>query len=468
MLLINSYFYRMMRTLILFIAFFVFIISSCTKEKFITGKNVFLITSDTAIHFDTVFTSIGSVTKQLKIFNINDQKLRINNLQLMGGANSFFKINVSGSAGVQFSNVDMEKGDSLYVFITANINPTTQQLPFIIEDSIRIDYNGNVQYIKLDAFGQNAHFLRSTILTQNTTWQADMPYVLLDTFAVSAGAILTIEKGAQIYCHANTPFTVEGSLQVNGNTDSAGKVTFQNDRLDAPYKDQPGTWAGIYFSTNSIHNELNGVVIKNALQGIAADNGSSVLLNECKIDNCAGDGILTDHATVKATNCLISNCSYNVYCSAGGNYTFTNCTLASYTSRYLYHQYQVLTLRNFNEDETESNPLQALFQNCIIYGEEGIVPDEVAAFNNSNVSFSVDFENTLYRSPAENPSITYTDCLMNVDPQFQTIDRENNMFDFNLSATSPCIDAGKNVQTAIDLAGNNRTNIPDMGCYEFH
>ena len=457
-----------MRIPLIFIFCFVFIIISCTKENFITGKNAFLITSDTAIHFDTVFTSAGSVTKQLKVFNINDEKLRLSNVQLMGGAVSFFKMNVNGTPGTQFSNIDMEKGDSLYIFISVNINPTTQQLPFLIEDSIRIDFNGNTQFVKLDAYGQNAHLLRSAILTQNTTWTSDLPYILLDTFAVSAGATLTIEKGAKIYCHANTPFTVEGSLQVNGTNDSTGGVTFLNDRLDAPYNNEPGTWKGIYFTPASSNNILNFASVKNALQGIAADAGSNVILNGCTIDNCAQQGLVTYNSTLSATNCLFSNSSYNVYSIAGGNYTFINCTIAAYTNQYLYHQYPVVTLSNSNGDGTKTYPLQALFQNCIVWGEDGQVTDEVATQANSSAAFKVSFENTLYRSPAENPAITYSACLMNMDPQFATVDQMNYVFNFHLAATSPCIDAGKKTGIQTDLDGNLRSEIPDIGCYEFH
>ena len=458
----------MLRTLFFVFAPFVFIALSCTKEKTITSKNAFLITSDTILHFDTVFTSVGSITQQLKIFNINNQTLRISNVQLMGGSNSFFKMNVSGTPGTQFSNIDVDAGDSLYVFVSVNINPTSQQLPFIIQDSIRIDFNGNTQFVKLDAFGQNAHFLRSAILTQNTTWTNNLPYVLLDTFAVAKGATLTIEKGTKIYCGANTPFTVEGSLQVNGTNDSTGAVTFLNNRLDAPYSLQPGTWKGIYFTSQSTNNVLTFAIIKNALQGIAADEKSSVVLNECKIDNCAEQGIAAYNCNLTATNCLLTNCNYNLYCIAGGNYAFINCTLAAYSTQYLFHQYPAVTISNTDENGVKTNPLQALFQNCIVYGENGQVSDEVATFKNNAASFTVNFENTLYRSPAPNSSVSYTSCLMNVDPTFKNIDLTNNVFDFHLGASSPCINAGKKTAVVIDLDGNLRSEIPDIGCYEFH
>lgn len=458
----------MMRELLFFIVSFVLVITSCTKDKFATGKDVFLLTSDTAVHFDTVFTSVGSVTQHVKLFNINDQKLRLNNVQLMGGASSFFKINVSGTPGTQFTDVDIAKGDSLYIFVSVNINPSLQTLPFIIEDSIRIDYNGNTQFIKLDAYGQNAHFLRSAVITQNTTWTNDLPYVLLDTFAVAKGAVLTINKGAKIYCHANTPLTVEGSLQVNGSDDSTGAITFLNDRLDAPYSQQPGTWQGIYFTAGSRNNVLTNAVIRNALQGIAADNGSFITLNECKIDNCAEAGIIAYNSNVTATNCLVSNCSYAVYATAGGHYAFTHCTLAAYSTQYLFHQYSALTLSNSSDDGSEAHLLQAEIENCIVYGDDGGIADEVSVRNDSRAAFTASFDYTLYKSPADNADITYHNCLANADPLFAGIDKENNSFDFHLSAGSPCIDAGKKTAVTIDLDGNLRSEIPDIGCYEFH
>ncbi len=46
---------------------------ACKKDSFITG-NANLSTSADTLHFDTVFTTIGSVTHYFRIFNDNDQK----------------------------------------------------------------------------------------------------------------------------------------------------------------------------------------------------------------------------------------------------------------------------------------------------------------------------------------------------------------------------------------------------------
>lgn len=443
---------------------FVLFFASCKKEGFITSTNAFIITSDTALHFDTVFTTTGSITKQLKIFNINDQKLRLSNLELMGGTTSYFKMNVNGQPGTQFSNLDIAAGDSIYVFVTVNIPQGSTQLPFIIEDSIQILYNGNKQMVGLDAYGQNANFYKSKIIIHDTTWTNNLPFVLMDSFAIAAGATLIIEKGVKVYAHANTPLYIAGTLKINGGKDTADRVTFLNDRLDAPYSNQPGTWRGLYFSASSTGNVLNYTVIKNALEGIAADNQSAVTLNQCAISNCANAGIITYNATLNATNCLISNCGNNVYVTGGGKYTFTNCTLATYSTQYVYHQAPVLSLDNGNTDGTETNPLNALLRNCIVYGDNN-VGDEVAVYNQSGAAVNIVFENTLYKSPADNPSVTYTNCIQNADPYFALVDLAKNDFDFHLQAGSICADAGV-AGTTIDLDGKTRNALPDLGCYE--
>ena len=124
-------------------------------------------------------------------------------------------------------------------------------------------------------------------------------------------------------------------------------------------------------------------------------------------------------------------------------------------------------LSNASNDGSVTNPLKAVFRNCIIYGEtNNTVKDEVAVNHQEGSSFEVEFENTLYNSPAEDPSITYIDCLPLIDPLFKTIDQEQNIFDFHLQSGSPCINAGALPGIKIDLDGNARDAQPDIGAYE--
>src|SRR6185295_18521940 len=149
-------------TLMKFIASLFFtgiIICSCKKDSFITSPQAILGLSTDSLTFDTVFTSAGSITKSFKILNLNNQKLQLSKIKLLGGASSSFKINVDGTAATEVNNIDIEADDSLYVFVQVNIDPNAGNLPFIISDSILINYNGNDEFVKLQAYGQNAVFL---------------------------------------------------------------------------------------------------------------------------------------------------------------------------------------------------------------------------------------------------------------------------------------------------------------------
>ena len=132
--------------------------ASCKKDSFITSEFARLtITADT-LKYDTVFTTTGSITKSFKIINENNQKLRLTQVKLAGGVTSAFKININGSAVTEANNVELAANDSIYVFVSVSINPNAVNLPFIISDSILINYNGNNRFVQLQAYGQNANF----------------------------------------------------------------------------------------------------------------------------------------------------------------------------------------------------------------------------------------------------------------------------------------------------------------------
>ena len=112
------------------------------------------------LSFDTVFTQVGSVTQSFKIFNNNDRKLRLSLIKLSGGIASAFKININGASSVEADNIEINANDSIYIFVQVNVNPSSVTNPFILSDSISIDYNGNKKWVQLQAYGQNAVFLK--------------------------------------------------------------------------------------------------------------------------------------------------------------------------------------------------------------------------------------------------------------------------------------------------------------------
>jgi len=454
-----------MKLLYLFSFITFFAVTSCKKTSFITIPDALLFTSTDTLHFDTVFMETGSITQSFKIFNPNDQKLLISNIQLAGGDNSSFKINVDGSPGVNFSNIEIAPNDSIYVFVAANINHNSTNLPFLVQDSLQINYNSNVQWVQLDAYGQNAHFLRNAIVTKDTSWGHDLPVVILGPLTVAQGKTLTISKGVRVYCHADAKFIVNGSLHING--ENSSRVIFTSDRLDDYYKDLPGSWQGIIFNQPSTNNFINYTDFKNAKDAIVVNgflNSSPKLnLNACIINNASGSGILSNHSDINAVNCLIYNCANNIQITAGGNYNFTNCTVAGYSTNFVSHSNPVLSISNA-DSSNQPFPFYANFINSILYGEEGIVTDEIAVQQTGNTPFTVNFENDLYKG--NSPIGDFANCIQNADPLFVNIDAGKNEFDFHLQPGSPCINTGKKVGVSIDLDGTSRDANPDIGCYE--
>ena len=449
----------------LFIIFF-----SCRKDSFITSADARVTISADTLKYDTIFVTAGSTYRTLKIINENNQKLRLSSLKLSGGVSSAFKMNVDGIAGSQFSNLEINANDSLYVFVQVNVNPNTANLPFVIRDSIEVSYNGNDKLVQLEAWGQNAHFFRDRVINTNETWNNDLPYVILGSLLVNTNQTLTINKGCRIYVHADAPIVVDGSLQVNGLKDTADRVYFQGDRLDEPYKNYPASWPGIFFQSNSKDNVLNYTSIKNAYQaiGITAPSPNAnpkLTLNECIIDNAYDAGIISLNSSIRARNCLITNCGKNLFLAQGGDYEFNHCTVVTYANRYIDHRDPVLTVSNFANNS--SNNLNAIFRNCIFWGENGIVNDEVVVLKNGSTTFNVNFEHSLWKVQTVPSNITSNQIINNQPPQFDSINTSRNYYDFRLATTSPAINKGVNTAVITDLDGKIRpVGLPDLGCFE--
>ena len=77
----------------------------CRKDLQITpDPSAKLQFSTDTLHFDTVFTTIGSSTRRLKIFNPQAQAVKVSSIQLAGGANSLFRLNLNGTSTIQLND----------------------------------------------------------------------------------------------------------------------------------------------------------------------------------------------------------------------------------------------------------------------------------------------------------------------------------------------------------------------------
>jgi len=456
-------------------ACFLFLLSavafSCKKDSFITSPQASLSTSADTLFFDTVFATAGSITESFKIFNNNNQKLLLSKVKLAGGSASAFTININGMAAPEADNIAVNANDSLYVFVQVRINPNSDTLPFIIRDSILISYNGNQQFVQLQAYGQNAHFLNAVTLSGQVTWNNTLPYVILGGLLVDSTATLTIQPGTRIYLHATSPFLVDGTLVVNGTRQDS--VVFNGDRLDPDYSNLPASWPGIFFSNRSTNNFLKHAVIKNAYQGLIVQGNSlnanaKLTLSQCVLDNIYDAGLLGINTSIKADNCLITNCGSNILLELGGNYQFVSCTVASYNNLYIAHQSPVLQVSNAASQNgvTLTAPLTALFQNCIFWGDFGTVNDEIAInFQGNNAPVS--FDHVLYKAKDNITNANFdAQSIKNVAPLFDSVGVISNFYDFHLQPNSPAIHAGVVTAFALDLDDQPRGAQPDIGCYQ--
>lgn len=464
----------MKKQLLLFLLTFAVLVFACRKNSFNSSPNALIEFSADTLLFDTVFVSTGSITEQVKIINPNDQKLHLSAVKIMGGAQSYFHLNIDGSPGPELDNIDIDAGDSLYVFVAVSINPQTSGLPFVVQDSIQIAYNGTQHYIQLEAWGQNAHFLNNQVLTGNTAWDNKLPYVILGSLTVDTNAQLTVPAGCKVYFHANAPMLVAGSLLVNGDHYDSTRVYFQSDRLDPPYNTFPGSWPGIYFQPASSGNDLKYAVIKNASQAVVveappAGTTPKVLLEQCIIDNSYNAGILGVQGSLRANNCLISNCGTNIELGGGGYYVFSQCTAAAYSNLYMSHTQPVLSVADVIQQGNAlvTGDMQASFSNCIFWGGNGSVKNEVAVSKQGNGTFAVDFSHCLWKEQTAPTGITSAAILSNQDPLFDSVNNTTLYYDFHLQAGSPALGAGMASGIPIDLDGNTRpATSPDLGCFQ--
>ena len=450
-----------------------FLFSSCKKDSFITSPDAQLYTSADTISFDTVFTTVGSISKSFKIFNGNNQKLLLSDVQLAGGQSSPFKINIDGVSSSSVKNIELNPNDSLYVFVQVNVDPNSEKNPFILKDSIEISFNGNKRFVQLQAYGQNAIFLKREVIRGHQIWTNELPYVIVGSVQVDTNATLNIEAGTKIYLHADAPFLVDGQLRAIGTKDS--RIIFSGDRMDDVYKDLPAGWPGLYFRNTSQDNVLEYAIIKNAYQGIVARDRSTtanpkLTLSKCIVENIYDIGILGINTEIYADNCLVSNCGTNVLLSYGGDYRFTFCTVVTYGSLYIDHKNPVIQV----SDHIESGgmiytaPLNATFTNSIFWGENGTVENELSVVKKGTDFFDVTFDHVLYKSKDEVTNANFIASIKNIPPGFDSVNTAKNIYDFRIlnNPLSPAAGSGKPTSFNLDLDGKTRATTPDLGCYE--
>ncbi len=486
---------------ILYTVFFIVVLNSCNEEEFSTNSGDLLTYSVDTVSFDTVFTTIGTVTKTFTIHNDHTKYITISSIIVEGGSSSNFQINVDGESGQAYSDITIPPNDSIYVFVQATIDPVNDDLPIFVYDAIQFEYNGNQEEVVLQAYGQDVHLIDAEYI-ETQTWEADKPYLIYNNGVVDSAETLTINEGVEVCLHDDASLVIYGTLKINGTLDNP--VVFQGDRFDGGYAYSAGRWGTIYFAPESIDNEINYAIIKNASAGIQigtpGDNQPEpdLLLRNTIIQNTTSASIIAFGANIKSFNCIFADSKYNsLTLLMGGDYNFYHATVScvgaidstvSY-QRYVRQSSSAVFLSNYYSpyytlndfyyvvtEEASNELVAANFFNSIIYGSQKM---EFDTADNGLTDLNFYFDHCILRQTEDSIDISdaghYNSVILNSYPRFVNDSATLGDLDYHLDSLSPAQDAGSldivndyPEYLEYDYDGNLRTadGVPDLGAYE--
>ncbi|MGP1515239.1 MAG: hypothetical protein ACTTJH_04705 [Bacteroidales bacterium] len=474
-------------------------LTSCLdEEKYSKDSSIKLQFSSDTISFDTIFTTIGSVTKKVCIFNPENNAIKLDFITLGSGRNSYYRLNVDGDTSIVARDVVIEAKDSIFVFIRVELNPNNKSNPMLVEDSIICSFNGKIQSILLMAYGQDAYYHKPTHILQageqtisyslanegsdqagvvvngkDITWKNDKPHVVIGTCVVDSAFTLNLTNNTKIYMGNNADFWVykDGTLNANGTT--TNPIIFQSIRIQDRYATIPGQWGKIWLWAGSKNNQLSNVFIKNATIALLVDtcvnDNPTVKIRNTRIENCSLHGLYSRGAHIYAENLLVQNTgSYTVALTIGGSYEFIGCTFANFWSYNSTRKDATLLLNDWYETKDKNIQARKInkcnFHNTIIYGS--LFENELELNLLTNNGSRYYFDHCLIKtSLLKNNNKNVVSCIFNKDPKFKDITSG----DLYLEDTSPAIGTGNGVYNSIvpnDIFGVHRLDPPCIGAIE--
>ena len=439
---------------LLFLCVFAIMHSCKPKDSIVKyDSNVQLRFSEDTVQFDTILTSVSSITKRFWVYNDSKNAIEITSIGLGSLDNSDYTLYVDGKQTETVTNKVLYGQDSLLVLVEVEIDPMDQSKPFLSKDSVVFVTNDNSQNVKLLAYGQDAEYLQGDFDACDVTLQNDKPYIIIDSLYVPESCSLTIEKGCKFYFNKGAKLIIDGSLLVKGEKDSIVRFT-----SDSYFSDQIipefGYWEGIFFGENSEGNRMSWFQVYNSRTAISYEGSSLVdSVFDIEIDhaivlNSFDDGLQFKSVDALVTNSLIAgSIDQNVDINDGGNYVFYHSTISNDATT------------DFNSDssvviQNGDGLTNVRFENSIIWGDQR---EEIKIENGVNFVFSNNLLNT-------NIADLKSGNTIDEDPNFQSVVN----FDYSLDSTSSAIDVGVILlPTETDLSGELRDDKPDLGAYEF-
>ncbi|WP_258102989.1 hypothetical protein [Marinoscillum sp. MHG1-6] len=452
------------------------------QEEMITGSpSAQLVFSTDTVLFDTLLTARTSITKRFRIRNTSNKAVSISSIRLGMRDQSQYSIIVNGKMGSEIQDEVLFGKDSLLVLVDVEIDPQDMDLPYLVKDSIIVDWNGNSANVKLVAWGQDAHFVNAQTICDEV-WTAERPYVIYNYAFVDSLCQLTIQPGARVYLDNGAGLYVQGTLKVQG--DSGNHVLFRNTRFDENYIVAPGQWSGLVFLESSRDNEIHYAEIENGEIGIglgytfASIDGSTILIPEkgvytssieisnTSIRHMSTAGVLAFSSNVKMENSEVFNCGgFTVGNFGGGNYQYDYCTFSNFPNLFNAEDpsFQFSDEVEIFEGYVLREELSMKVYNSIIWGAN---EEELAFSLTETVNTTVDINNNIIRSKEDLSPNNYGSLEANF-PGFVNLSTDIfDGFDFDLDSLAFARDKGLDLNYTIDIKGEKRDLKPDIGAHE--
>lgn len=462
-----------MNKLKLSIFFLVIVFLSCKKDEIYTTDDFLLTFSTDTVFFDTVFTTIGSATQSLIVYNKSNKPVKLKKIKLGKGKSSFFKINIDGISTYEFENYELDRNDSFYIFVQVKIDPTNSNNPILVLDSIEFHTEKNIYDVKLLAFGQDVIIFRKKIIENDTVLTSEKPFLIYNYLFVDTHATLTILPGTKLYFYKDAGLFVLGSLVAQGTLEKP--IIFRHSRLEDWYNKVPGQWYGIHILPGSRNNYIDYCIVRNSIFGIRADScvtsDYTLVLSNTLLNNISIAGLYFMQSKVKCWNTIIGDCGYfGIALIIGGYYEFYHCTILNNWS-FNIRKTPTILINNYYKDVNNTyniRPLElAYFANCILYGNlnNEILLDSFPSQNN----FNYFFKNCLVKVSYDiSNNSKWQNIIKNINPEIKNHLKE----DYTLKENSICINNGDpNIGLLFPFDFNKKSrladNKPDIGAFEF-
>ncbi|MCM1163174.1 MAG: right-handed parallel beta-helix repeat-containing protein [Muribaculaceae bacterium] len=443
------------------------LLSSCMEDGFDTSPSAQPVFSVDTLDMGITFTEQPTPTHRFTVHNRHSKLISISRIALRDDAAPYFRINVDGFAGTEFSNVEIRPNDSIYVFVEATLPPNST--PVLTDVTAHLDFttNGVTSGVVLLARGQDVERRRGYVVETDERWDATMPYQIYDSLVVAPGATLTLDPGVSLHFHDKAELRVRGTLISEGTPENPVNMT--GDRTDNVVGDisfdlMASQWEGVWITPESRRSHLSHTIIRNTVNGVVADSLSQVTFLNCRLRNAAGYPLLSRYADVTLLGTEVAEGGSGLFAMMGGNVVANHCTFANY---YLFSALGGPALQFYHYDSDSDNAsgmpyLKADISNSIVYGNG-------SDLNKADLAGTDIYVRTTVLKSSGTDDDHFINCMWDTDPLYGTV-RQDYFFDYRLHSDSPVIGQADpqltRPEATTDFYGINRLPNPTPGAYQ--